>query len=117
VTTPTARGDGAGKDAGVDAPDDDTTGWRGRWPFLLALGVPAFGTTFAITAVSTYLPSLIGEESGPLVTAAVTGGEGAAGLLLPILVGLANDRVTRTVTDRLRFVLLAAAGRSPWGSR
>jgi MFS family permease len=107
VTTSTARERGAGEDGGVGAPDEGTGGRRSRWPFLLALGVPAFGTTFAIIAVSTYLPSLIGEESGPLVTGAVIGGEGAAGLLLPILVGLANDRVTHAVTDRLRFVLLA----------
>jgi len=72
------------------------------------LGVPAFGTTFAIAAVSTYVASLLGVESSPLVTGAVIGGEGAAGLLLPLLVGVASDRLNRTVAGRLRFMLLAA---------
>jgi Na+/melibiose symporter-like transporter len=107
VTTPTARGHGSGEEGAVVGRADGAAGRRSRWPFLLALGVPAFGTTFAITAVTTYLPSLIGEESGPLVTGAVIAGEGGAGLLMPILVGLANDRTTRTVTGRLRYVLLA----------
>ena len=49
---------------------------RARWPFLVVLGAPALGTTFAITALSTYLPSLLGRESGPLVTGLVIGGEG-----------------------------------------
>lgn len=80
---------------------------RSRRPFLVMLGAPAFGTTFAITAVSTYLPALIGVETGPLVTGLVIGGEGAAGLLVPILVGVVNDRFTRVVADRMRFVLLA----------
>ncbi|GAA4788776.1 hypothetical protein GCM10023200_24200 [Actinomycetospora chlora] len=71
------------------------------------LGTPAFGTTFAITAISTYLPTLLGVESGPLVTGAVIAGEGAAGLLLPIVVGVLNDRRSRVVADRMRFVLLA----------
>jgi MFS family permease len=71
------------------------------------LGVPAFGTTFAITVVTTYVPTLLGTETGPLVTGLVIGGEGAAGLLLPMLVGLWNDRSARTVAGRLRFVLLA----------
>ena len=76
--------------------------------FLVLLGVPAFGTTFAITTVSTYLPSLLGLESGALVTGAVIGGEGVAGLVLPMLVGVGNDRYARTVAGRLLFVLLAA---------
>jgi len=96
--------DGAAGDAATDDGTDD----RSRWPFLAVLGAPTFGTTFAITALSTYVPSLLGVESGPLVTGLVIGGEGAVGLLLPILVGLANDRHARTVADRLRFVLLAA---------
>lgn len=79
-----------------------------RWPFLIVLGAPAFGTTFAITALTTYLPTLLGTESGPLVTGLVIGGEGAAGLVLPLLVGLANDRAARTVAHRLWFVLVGA---------
>ena len=76
--------------------------------FLVLLGVPAFGTTFAITAVSTYVPTLLGVSSGPLIIGAVLGGEGAAGLVLPMLVGVANDRYAHTVSGRLWFVLLAA---------
>ena len=107
LRTPTARGHGSGEAGAVADPHSSAAGPRTWWPFLLALGVPAFGTTFAITALTTFLPSLIGVESGPLVTGAVIAGEGAAGLLLPILVGLASDRATRTVAGRLRFVLLA----------
>jgi MFS family permease len=72
------------------------------------LGAPAFGTTFAITAVSTYLPTVIGVATGPLVTGLVIGGEGAAGLLVPILIGVLNDRCAGAVGGRVRFVLLAA---------
>ena len=91
-----------------DQPAEGEADRRARWPFLVVLGAPAFGTTFAITAVTTYLPSLLGRESGPLVTGVVIGGEGAAGLVLPLLVGLANDRAARSVAHRLWFVLVAA---------
>ncbi|GLZ48260.1 hypothetical protein Acsp06_44450 [Actinomycetospora sp. NBRC 106375] len=76
--------------------------------FLLMLGAPAFGTSFALTVLTTYLPSLLHRESGPVVTGLVIGGEGAAGIVLPLLVGVVGDRCSRVVGDRLRFVLLAA---------
>ncbi|PVZ06848.1 MFS transporter [Actinomycetospora cinnamomea] len=91
-----------------DQPAEGEADRRARWPFLVVLGAPAFGTTFAITALTTYLPTLLGRESGPLVTGLVIGGEGAAGLVLPLLVGLANDRTARSVAHRLWFVLVAA---------
>ncbi len=95
-------------DTAPDQPAEGEADRRARWPFLVVLGAPAFGTTFAITALTTYLPSLLDRESGPLVTGLVIGGEGAAGLVLPLLVGLANDRTARSVAHRLWFVLVAA---------
>ncbi len=100
-------GDTHGADEAVDA-ERAAGSTRGGLRFLLLLGLPAFGTTLALTAVSTYAPPLLGVRSGPLVTGAVIGGEGLAGLVVPLLVGVANDRIARTVAGRLRFVLFAA---------
>ncbi|GLZ53436.1 MFS transporter [Actinomycetospora sp. NBRC 106378] len=87
---------------------DGSDGGRDRWSFLLRLGAPAFGTSFALTALTTYLPTLLAASSGPLVTGLVVGGEGMAGILVPVLVGLLDDRRAGTVGDRLRFVVLVA---------
>jgi hypothetical protein len=42
----------------TDHPAEGEADRRQRWPFLLVLGAPAFGTTFAITALTTHLPTL-----------------------------------------------------------
>ncbi len=73
--------------------------------FLLLLATPAFGLALAITTVTTYLPVLISEVSGPAVTGALIGGEGALALFVPVLVGGWSDTVRTRLGRRLPFVL------------
>ena len=58
--------------------------------------------------VSTYLPVLINELSGPALTGAMIGGEGFFGLFLPLLVGSWSDSVETRFGSRMPFMLAAA---------
>lgn len=73
--------------------------------FLLLLATPALGLALAITTVTTYLPVLISQVSGPAVTGALIGGEGVLALFVPALVGGWSDRVRTRLGRRLPFVL------------
>lgn len=77
------------------------------WGFLIRLGVPALGITFAVTVVSTYVPVLIGGRSNPVVVGIIVGGEGFFGLFVPLLVGAVSDRRARIAQDRVRAILVA----------
>ncbi|HET7530366.1 MAG TPA: MFS transporter [Mycobacteriales bacterium] len=77
-----------------------------RWRFLLLLGLPALGLTFAITVVSTYAPVLLGAKSSPLLVGVIVGGEGFFGLIVPLAVGAVTDRHARVAQDRLRALLI-----------
>lgn len=95
--------------------DDSTKGEQAdrhlgadRWRFLLMLGMPALGITFAVTVVSTYAPVLLGAKSSPVVVGAVVGGEGFFGLIVPLLVGSLTDRLSETARGRARALLIAA---------
>ncbi len=79
----------------------------GQQRFLLLLGMPAFGLALASTVVSTYLPVLIAQLSGPAVTGLLIGGEGLVGLFLPALVGAGSDAVDTRFGPRLPFLLAA----------
>jgi MFS family permease len=76
--------------------------------FLALLGLPALGLTFAVTAVSSYAPVLIGARSSPVVVGAVVGGEGLFGLVVPFLVGGVPHRRGDRVAGRVRVLLVAA---------
>jgi Na+/melibiose symporter-like transporter len=73
--------------------------------FLLLLATPALGLALAITTVTTYLPVLIADVSGPAVTGALIGGEGVLALFVPALVGGWSDTVRTRLGRRLPFVL------------
>ncbi|HKN95087.1 MAG TPA: MFS transporter [Thermoleophilaceae bacterium] len=75
---------------------------------LVLLGMPTFGLAFAATIVSTYLPVLINQLSGPALTGAMIGGEGLFGLFLPLLVGGWSDSVQTRFGSRMPFMLAAA---------
>ncbi len=73
--------------------------------FLVLLATPALGLALAITTVTTYLPVLIADVSGPAVTGALIGGEGVLALFVPALVGGWSDTVRTRLGRRLPFVL------------
>ena len=77
---------------------------------LLVLGLPALGLTFAVTVATTYLPVLVAEFGGPLAAGALVAGEGLFGLFVPVVVGAASDASARRVGDRVRWLVVAAAG-------
>lgn len=79
------------------------------WPqrrFLLVLGVPAFGLALAYTLVTTYVPVLLSELSGPTVTGMLIGAEGALALIIPMVVGGWSDRVDGPLGGRLPFMVV-----------
>lgn len=60
--------------------------------FLFVLGVPAFGLALAYTMVTTYVPVLLDELSGPFTTGLLLGAEGVLALVVPVLAGAWSDR-------------------------
>lgn len=81
----------------------------GQRLFLAALGVPALGMTFTVTVVSTYVPVLVQQVSGPVVIGALIGGEGFFGIFMPAIVGGISDRRSRRVGDRMPLLVAFAA--------
>lgn len=77
--------------------------------FLLVLGLPAFGIALAYTVVTTYVPVLLSQFSGPAVTGFLIGAEGALALTIPVLVGTWSDSLRSGIGGRLPFVLAGAA--------
>jgi Na+/melibiose symporter-like transporter len=73
--------------------------------FLVLLGAPALGMAFAVTVVSTYLPVLLQQISGPIAVGLLIGAEGFLGIFTPALVGSYSDRTASTVGDRMRLLL------------
>lgn len=82
--------------------------WKQR-RFLALLGVPAFGVSLAYTVVTTYLPHLLEQLSGPAVTGVIIGGEGIFALFVPIIVGVWSDSLRTRIGGRLPFMLAGAA--------
>lgn len=71
--------------------DSRSLSWAQR-RFLFVLGVPAFGLALAYTMVTTYVPVLLSELSGPLTTGLLLGAEGVLALVVPVLAGGWSDR-------------------------
>lgn len=90
----------ASRDTGAPGAGHRALRWNER-TFLLALALPAFGVALAYTLVTTYVPVLIHELSGPAVTGLLIGGEGLFSLFVPLLAGGMSDRMTRRVGGRL----------------
>ncbi|MDQ3165453.1 MAG: hypothetical protein M3Q17_04715, partial [Actinomycetota bacterium] len=77
--------------------------------FLLILGLPAFGISLAYTIVTTYVPLLLDELSGPTTTGALIGCEGVLALVIPALIGGWSDRSSSDIGSRLPFIVVGAA--------
>lgn len=80
-----------------------------RWDerrFLFVLGTPALGIALAYTMVTTYVPVLINDLSGPTVTGILIGGEGLFALVVPVFVGGLSDRLRTRIGGRLPLVLV-----------
>lgn len=77
--------------------------------FLLVLGLPAFGIALSYTVVTTYVPVLLSQFSGPAVTGFLIGAEGVLALTIPVLVGTWSDSMRSRMGGRLPFVLAGAA--------
>ena len=75
--------------------EQEGEGQKLSWPqrrFLALLGAPAMGMALAVTVVSSYLPVLIEQISGPVLVGALIGGEGFFGIFMPTIVGGFSDR-------------------------
>ena len=76
---------------------------------LALLGLPTFGLALAITAVSTYGPTVARRFTGSTTTIGVIiGAEGIGALVLPVLVGSWSDRLRTRWGGRLPFVVAGA---------
>lgn len=73
------------------------------------LAIPAFGIALAYTVVTTYVPVLLNEISGPAVIGALIGLEGALALFVPIFVGGWSDSLRTRWGGRLPFLVFGAA--------
>lgn len=81
---------------------------RGSTRFLLLLGVPSFGLTFAVTVLTAFLPTQLTKLTTPLSIGVIIGIEGIFGLFAPIIFGILSDRATSTV-GRFRYLLPSTA--------
>jgi MFS family permease len=76
---------------------------------LALLGLPTFGLALAITAVSTYGPTVARRFTGSTATIGVIiGAEGIGAILLPVLIGAWSDRLDTRWGGRLPFVAAGA---------
>lgn len=99
------RGPTSATDVG---PGQDTSRRIRSRRFLVLLGLPALGLTFAVTAISTYLPVIVSPLGGPILAGMLVGGEGLFGIFLPLIIGARSDAVSSTVAGRLRYIRVAA---------
>jgi MFS family permease len=82
------------------------------WPerrFYVQLGTPALGMALVVTVVSTYLPVLVEEASGPVLVGVLIGAEGFFGIFVPAIIGAWADRRSTRVADRIPFLVACAA--------
>jgi Na+/melibiose symporter-like transporter len=81
--------------------------WRERGALAL-LGLPSFALSLAITTVGAYLPVLISELAGSLVTGLLIGCEGVFALFVPLLVARRSQKRAGRLGRRLPFLLATA---------
>jgi MFS family permease len=74
--------------------------------FLIALGLPSLGLTFAVTILTVYLPTLLRNFTGPTFIGLILGIEGIFGLIMPFVAGALSDRAT-TVKKRFNYLIPA----------
>lgn len=81
------------------------------WPqrrFLLTLALPSLGLALALTVVTTFLPVLMVDLTGPAVTGVLIGSEGLLAVFVPMLVGARSDRLRSRFGRRRPFLVIAA---------
>jgi hypothetical protein len=74
--------------------------------FMLGLGLPALGLTFAVTILTAFLPTVLHQLVNPVLIGLIIGAEGFFGLFVPLIFGALADR-SRTVGGRWRYLLPA----------
>ncbi|HEX5447716.1 MAG TPA: MFS transporter [Candidatus Saccharimonadales bacterium] len=74
--------------------------------FLIMLGLPSLGLTFAVTTLSAYLPDILHDLTNPIVIGLIIGAEGFFGLFMPIIFGGLSDRAKK-VGGRLKYLVPA----------
>jgi MFS family permease len=72
---------------------------------LALIGLPGFAFSLAVTIVAAFLPLVISELVGPLLTGLLIGVEGLFALVVPPLVGAWSDRTQSRLGPRLPFLL------------
>lgn len=81
---------------------------RDSTAFLLLLGIPSFGLTFAVTILTAFLPTELTELTSPLFIGLIIGAEGFFGLFAPLVFGFLSDRAT-SVVGRFEYLIPATA--------
>jgi MFS family permease len=79
---------------------------RDSTAFLLLLGIPSFGLTFAVTILTAFLPTELNELTSPLFIGLIIGAEGFLGIFAPLIFGFLSDRAT-TVMGRFTYLVPA----------
>jgi Na+/melibiose symporter-like transporter len=75
---------------------------------LLLLALPSLGMALTATIVTTFVPVLIAEFTGPALTGLLIGTEGLLALFLPLVIGRWSDRLESRFGGRFPFLLAAA---------
>lgn len=75
---------------------------------MIALGVPSFGLTFAVTMVTAFIPDILHDILSPVLTGVLIGAEGFFGLFVPLIFGVLADK-SKTVAGRWKYVGPATA--------
>lgn len=76
--------------------------------FLALLGLPSLGLALTATIVTTFVPVLMQEFTGPALTGLLIGTEGLLALFLPLAIGRWSDRLETPLGPRFPFMIAAA---------
>lgn len=74
--------------------------------FMILLGIPSLGLTYAVTILTAYLPTHLAEITGPVIIGLIIGAEGFFGLFMPFIFGVLVDRIQH-VGERIKYLLPA----------
>lgn len=83
---------------------------RATWAqqrFLVVLGLPTLALALGATTISSYVPVLLRDFTGPMVSGALLATAGVFALFVPTIVGRMSDRTRSRLGGRLPFLLVA----------
>lgn len=80
----------------------------GQHRFLVLLALPSLGLALTATIVTTFVPVLMQEFTGPALTGLLIGTEGLLALFLPLVIGRWSDRLQTRFGGRFPFLIVAA---------